>query len=67
MVDESEKVETADPPIAAYPPIKRVIKIEIPDENQQEVNSAGEENWTYQVQYSSTPVCSCTFCVYMKL
>jgi len=53
MEDESENVETADSPLIAYPPIKRVIKIEIPDENQQEVNSAGEENWTLQVQYFS--------------
>ena len=53
MDDGSEKVEMADPSIIAYPPIKRVIKIEIPDENQEAV-SAEEENWTLQqVQYFS--------------
>ena len=31
----------ADPPLIAYPPIKRIIKQEIPDE-QQEVNSVEE-------------------------
>ena len=64
MEDESENVETADSPLTAYPPIKRVIKIEIPDENQQEVNSAGEENWTLQVHYFSLFL---YFCVYKKL
>ena len=38
MADESEM---ADPPVIAYPPIKRILKIEIPDENQ-EINTVGE-------------------------
>ena len=38
----------ADLPLIAYPPIKRTIKLETADENQ-EVNSVVEENWTLQV------------------
>ena len=48
MADESEMT---DPPVIAYPPIKRILKIEIPDENQ-EINTVGEENWTPQLQYT---------------
>ena len=46
----SENVAMADPAslIIAYPPIKRIIKLEILEE-QQEANSFEEENWTLQV------------------
>lgn len=35
-------------PLIAYRPLKRLIKLEIPDESQ-EVNNVEEENWTRQV------------------
>jgi len=40
----------ADQPLIAYPPIKRIIKLEIPDKHQA-VNSGEEDNWTLQVQH----------------
>ena len=48
MAEGSEKVVMADPAplIIAYPPIKRNIKQEMPEE-QQVVNSVEEENWRY--------------------
>ncbi len=49
MAKESEKVVMTDQPLIAYPPVKRNIKSEIQDE-QQEVNSIEEENWTLEVQ-----------------
>jgi len=43
----------ADPmQLIAYPPIKRIIKQEVPDEPQ-ETNSVEEENWALQVYYFS--------------
>ena len=47
MAEGSEKM-MGDLPLIAYPPIKRIIKLEIPDESQ-EVNNVEEENWTRQV------------------
>ena len=35
----------------AYPPIQRNIKIEIPDEAQEETNNVEEENFTLRVGY----------------
>ena len=50
MEMESEKVAMTDPPLIAYPPIKRIIKLEIEDEHQ-EVNSEVEEHLSLQVHY----------------
>jgi len=52
---DGEKVVMADQPLISYPPLKRIIKLEIPSEEQQEVNGVEEENWTLQVQ------CLCLF------
>jgi len=51
-VEPSEGGVMADPdsPLIAYPPIKLIIKLERPD-NQQEENSVEEENWLHQVYY----------------
>ena len=50
MAGGSDKVLMTDEPLIAYPPIKCVIKLEIPDDENQQVNSdAEEENWTPQV------------------
>ncbi len=43
------EVVMADQPLISYPPLKRIIKLEIPSEEQQEVNGDEEENWTLQV------------------
>lgn len=48
MAEGSEKVMAVHP-LIAYPPLKRFIKQEILDD-QQELNSDEEENWTLQVQ-----------------
>jgi len=45
---ERENVAMTDPPPIAYPPIKRIIKLEIEDEHQ-EVSS--EEHLSLQVHY----------------
>jgi len=47
---DGEKVVMADQPLISYPPLKRIIKLEIPPEEQHEVNGVEEENWTLQVQ-----------------
>jgi len=48
MKEGSEKVTMTDPSLViAYPPIKRVIKLEIPDEQVEE----NEENRAFQVVY----------------
>jgi len=48
MEEVSEKVVMTDPSLViAYPPIKRVIKLEIPDEQEE----ANEENRVFQVLY----------------
>jgi len=39
-------------PIIAYPPIQRNIKLEIPDEAQEENNNIEEENLTLRVGYT---------------
>jgi len=46
-VEGSEEVVMADFPFIAYAPVKRIIKQEMPEE--QEGNSIGEENLTLQV------------------
>ncbi len=43
MAGGSEKVLMADQPLIAYRPIKCIIKLEIPDDENQEVNTAAEE------------------------
>jgi len=47
MAEGSEKVAMTDLLVIAYPPIKRVIKLEIPDEQEE----ANEENRAFQVLY----------------
>ena len=62
MAEESEKVLMTDQPPIAYPPVKRNIKSEIQDE-QQEVNSVEEENWTLEVPtvLMLIPINSCQY------
>ena len=47
MAEGSEKM-MGDLPLISYPPLKRIVKLELPDESQ-EVNNVEEENWTRQV------------------
>ncbi len=47
---EGDVMADPDSPLIAYPPIKLIIKLERPD-NQQEENSVEEENWLHQVYY----------------
>ncbi len=58
MAESSEKVVMTDQPLLAYPPIKRIMKQEIPDQ-QQEVSTGEEENWTLQVQNTNLSLQMC--------